>query len=273
MVFYLYYIFYTILHFLYQVYHHTALLILYYTSNLIIQITSQSYPFVLFTLCQCLPYDFCSFLCSSHHILYMTDTLSVPSSSSSRSRPSTPPSPNTARHRPPSLRLNHIGIDPSEIVGKVLKRARISSIHPVVTLDFADNTSVQVLVDGYDPQHPGVPKELEMDPYFHEILSDGKTVNLEVLDCALVTLSDKAFHRVDSKAPTEVNWDQKHLAIAFRFGEPSPRWHCVWAKMQEYDERLGVCTFRSYDDVYLQNLRRSSKHTRRASTRIDSAAT
>lgn len=190
---------------------------------------------------------------------------------------STSSSPTAARRRPEALRLTHIGcifmlhrlvtfihlcpsIDPSEIIGKVLRRARQSSTHPTITLDFADHTTVQVLVDGYDPVHRGIPKQLEMDDGLDAILSANKSLNLEVIDCAFVTLQDVAFDckytRYSSKA---VSWEQKHLGLALKFSEKNPRWHCIWACMEERHEKLPTCVFRSYDDVYLEKLHRTPR--------------
>ena len=101
-------------------------------------------------------------------------------------------------------------------------------------------------------------------------------VELSIDDCALISLSDKAFHasqreqnpfrelRPGSEAQSEQHWNQKHVAVAFKFtGEV--KWHCVWATLAEYDEETGRCTFRSYDDVYLQPLMRQSTNRDRES--------
>ncbi|KAJ3571703.1 hypothetical protein NP233_g3585 [Leucocoprinus birnbaumii] len=174
--------------------------------------------------------------------------------------PSTPPSPTAARKRPEALRLNHIGIDPSEIIGKILQRARRSSSHPALTLHFTDNTTYQILVDGYDPAHRGIPKQLEMDSGLDTMLSANESPNLEVIDCALITLQDVAFDGKNAKSPSKVvSWDQKHLGVAVKFSEQNPRWHCIWARMEEYDEQEATCIFRSYDDVYLEKLHCSPK--------------
>lgn len=171
-----------------------------------------------------------------------------------------PPSPSKRRRQPNPLRLSSLGIDPSHIIGKVLTRIRRSPHHPTLTLDFADNTTFQVLVDGYDPVHRGIPKTLEMnsslDPIFNP--PEGQaSVDLVVSDCASIKLTDKAFERRN----TENRWDQNHLGIAFKFGDEK-RWHCVWATLSEYDEKMGSCTFRSYDDVYLDRLNRSPRKHR-----------
>lgn len=150
----------------------------------------------------------------------------------------------------------------------MLKRARRSTTHPAVTLDFSDATSFQILVDGYDPVHRGIPKELEMDATLDEILSSPEQMELQVLDCALVTLSDKAFARKHDHDPEELQWDQKHLGVAFKFAVENPKWHCVWAAMEEHDENQGTCVFRSYDDVYLEKLHRPSKKHIRSSSWI-----
>ncbi|KAJ7268797.1 hypothetical protein B0H12DRAFT_958766, partial [Mycena haematopus] len=151
-------------------------------------------------------------------------------------------------------------INPSDLVGKVLKTVRRSEVHPSITLAFEDNTRVQIMVDGYDPVHKGVPKELEMDPSLHDLFANDGAVDLTVTDCALITLSDKAF-----ALPTNDQWDQKHLGIAFKFaGEGASDaggsgWHCVWAILQDHDKATGECVFRTYDDVYLEHLQRSPR--------------
>ena len=165
------------------------------------------------------------------------------SSSSSSSTPS-------QRHRE-ALRLESIGVDPSILIGKVLKRVSRSRIHPCLTLEFSDNTTYRVLVDGYDTKHRGVPTVLEMDAMVEPVFNppDGHiSVDLLVQGCTFVRLSDKAFERKSR----EFYWDQAHLGIAFKFGENSKRWHCVWAMLEERDEQSGLCVFRSFDDVYLQ---------------------
>ena len=174
---------------------------------------------------------------------------SVSSSSTSfQSVETSPPSPTKPRRRPPvSRRLNSIGDDPALLVGKVLTRLNRSASHPVLTLDFADDTSFQILVDGYDPMHPGLPKSLEMDAALQALLdtagSSGQArVNLTIKGCALITLTDKAFHADRSAAARpagkfEQRWDQNHTGVALRFAEDGGAWHCVWATLADYDDR------------------------------------
>lgn len=92
-----------------------------------------------------------------------------------------------------------------------------------------------------------------MDSSLDHILSATESrqspMDLLISDCALVRLTDKAFQRTQR----EDKWDQNHLGLAFKFAG-DPAWHCVWATMVEYDEDVGGCTFRSYDDVYLQRV-------------------
>ncbi|KAJ7282994.1 hypothetical protein C8J57DRAFT_1055811 [Mycena rebaudengoi] len=172
--------------------------------------------------------------------------------------------PSPSRPRPPPLRLDHVGINPSDLVGKVLKSVRRSEKHPSLTLSFADGTKVQVMVDGYDPIHSR-PKELEMDPSLNTILQS-PDLSLTVIDCALITLSDKAFELRQND-----QWDQRHLGVAFKFAEDGAKpWHCVWAILQahptiiwEHDER-GECVFRTYDDVYLQRSPRKSRNRKKS---------
>ncbi|GLB37629.1 hypothetical protein LshimejAT787_0406800 [Lyophyllum shimeji] len=119
---------------------------------------------------------------------------------------------------------NYIGADPYDMVGKVLRRVRRSSRHPSVTLEFSDNTSFQILVDGYDPMYPGVPKELEIDYELRALSNSDAPFDLPVIGCTLITLLDKAFERKLDDDARELRWDQKHLGIAFKFAEEAPRW-------------------------------------------------
>ncbi|EIN11849.1 hypothetical protein PUNSTDRAFT_99128 [Punctularia strigosozonata HHB-11173 SS5] len=194
-------------------------------------------------------------------------------SSSSPPRPSHSPTKRN-RYQPDTLRLQPLGIDPSELVGKVLTRVRRSPNHPNLTLDFADKTSYQIRVDGYDPVHRGVPKELEVSPSLHDILTPGDIGRLTITNCAMITMTDKAF-RLDKgkqrdgarREEFEDRWDQNHLGIAFKFEEENrdgvPRWHSVWATLVEHDQELGTCVFRSYDDVYIDRLVRH-RHRKRS---------
>ncbi|KAJ6596668.1 hypothetical protein B0H10DRAFT_2088376 [Mycena sp. CBHHK59/15] len=166
--------------------------------------------------------------------------------------------------RPPALRLDHLGIDPADLVGKVLTSVRRSPKHPSLTLVFADGDKVQVMVDGYDPVHRGVPKALEMDSDLDALVA-ARPARLTVAACALITLSDKAFAAREGDS-----WDQRHLGLALRFAtagahDAAEPWHCVWATLQDHDAATGECVFRTYDDVYLEKLPRSprkSKHCR-----------
>jgi hypothetical protein len=184
---------------------------------------------------------------------------SVPQSASS---PTTSSSPPKSRARPPPL----IGIDPGTLVGRVLTSIRKSPVHPSLTLNFADRSTIQVLVDGYDP-HPGcrgIPKQLEMnsasDPIFNPP-SGHLDTDLTIRDCAFVKLLDRAFDMKESKRGAE--WDQTHQGIAFKFHEQS-RWHCIWATLAEHDDKHGTCVFRSYNDVYLQSCERPPRRRNRS---------
>ncbi|KAG1734702.1 uncharacterized protein EDB91DRAFT_583413 [Suillus paluster] len=183
-----------------------------------------------------------------------------PSRSDQGTNPCTPtlPSPSKSRRRPVPLRLNSIGVDPSLLVGKVLMKLSRSSKHPTLTLDFSDNTTFQVLVDGYDPVHRGLPKELEMDSSLEQLLSTPTgqaVVEWTIEDCALITLTDKAFESREK----EQRWDQNHTGVAFRFSKDR-MWHCVWATLTDHHD--GTCVFRSYDDVYVDQLHRSPRKRR-----------
>jgi len=92
--------------------------------------------------------------CTSIDIFILSMVQSSPSCSDISSCPCTPPllpssSSKSRRHPVP----RSMGVDPSLLVGKVLTRLSRSLKHPTLTLDFADNTTFQILVDGYDPVH------------------------------------------------------------------------------------------------------------------------
>jgi hypothetical protein len=164
------------------------------------------------------------------------------------------------------LRLDSIGVDPDQIVGKVLIHIRRSPTHPAVTLRFADKTVYQVRVDGYDPVHRGIPKELEMNSVLLPLFRPpgGQIdVHLTVTHARLVQLKDTAYEWSET---AESRWHVEHLALALKFAE-EPGWHCVWATMAEYDDGdFGPCTFRNFDDVYLAELElNTSSHRKRKS--------
>jgi hypothetical protein len=180
----------------------------------------------------------------------------------------------SASHQSPSLekvvRPFHLP-STSLIRSKVLTRVRRSPAHPSLTLDCSDGTSFQLLIDGYNPAHPGVPKFLEMDPSLDLIFnppSGHLLLDLTIVDCVAITLMDKAHDtRVELQGPRDEQWDQHHIGVAFKFlqdiaeGHGGKGWHCVWATLAEYDEERGeshsACVFRSYNDVYLDTLQRS----------------
>ncbi|KAI0051829.1 hypothetical protein FA95DRAFT_1554078 [Auriscalpium vulgare] len=184
------------------------------------------------------------------------------SSSTSSSQLSTPPpTPQRVRKQPDPIRLHSIGVDPSQLIGKTLTRVRCSRDHPSVTLYFADKTVYQVRVDGYDPVHRGVPKELETNsmggPVFRPQGGEAE-LNHTVAQCRFVKLRDTAYEWSET---ADSRWNVEHLALAMNF-EEDPGWRCVWATMAEYDGRFGRCTFRSFDDVYLDEVRPSARKRR-----------
>ncbi|THH19953.1 hypothetical protein EW146_g1301 [Bondarzewia mesenterica] len=188
-------------------------------------------------------------------------------SGASDTKPSSPPlsaSPASACKgtiQPQPIRLEPIGVDPSSIIGKVLRHIRRSPAHPAVTLDFTDNTTYQIRVDGYDPVHRGVPKALEMNSLLDSLFKppDGrKQVNLTIANCRFIKLKDTA-HEWSEAA--ESRWNVEHLALAIKFKEEGG-WHCVWATMAEYDGEFGPCKFRSFEDVYLDQIQRSPRKQR-----------
>ncbi|TFY74155.1 hypothetical protein EWM64_g9857 [Hericium alpestre] len=119
---------------------------------------------------------------------------SLPSPSSSQSHLSTPPPtpPRPVRKQPHQIRLQPIGVDPNCIVGKVLTCVRRSPIHPSISLDFADDTTYQLRVDGYSPTYPGIPREFEMNSAMYPLLhaEGGRAdVRLTVSHCRFVSLT------------------------------------------------------------------------------------
>ncbi|EJD52575.1 hypothetical protein AURDEDRAFT_111227 [Auricularia subglabra TFB-10046 SS5] len=163
-------------------------------------------------------------------------------------------------------------MDPSQLVGKTLRRVSRGSVHPNLTLFFADDSVVQVKMEGYNPNLRTLSKELEMDASLDDALGSAgsRAVDLVILDCALVRLTDKAFELHETDAAGDTRWDQDHLGIAFKFDGMPHRWYSVWATMADYDEE-GVCKFRSYDDVFLSPLAqtpRRPRHARKKSAQV-----
>lgn len=115
-------------------------------------------------------------------------------------------------------KLPSFGVAPSEMVGKVLTSIRASRMHPTITLHFADRSSFQVRVDGYDPTHPGVPKTIETNPELAPFLAaEGKPdLSYTIANAAVITMTDKAFEKGGKR---ESSWDQRHAGLAFKFKE------------------------------------------------------
>lgn len=118
------------------------------------------------------------------------------------------------------------------------------------------------MVEGYDPKNAfGLPKAIEssLDPLFNP--PNGELdVDLVILDCRTTILMDKAFER--KRKDREEQWDKRHIGLALKFDGPDSAWHCIWAALEEYDKDAGACVFRSYDDVFLQQVERSPKKRR-----------
>jgi hypothetical protein len=188
------------------------------------------------------------------------------SDSASDTSSTSPPASPTKRVRPRNK--DAIGISPDELVGKTLTQLRHSSRHPVISISFTTPEQYQILVDGYDPHNPGLPKHLELDAMFAPLIANSQQNPLVILDCAAITLTDKAFQKrrmtPQGQSQADLEWDQKHTAIAFKFSTPgrTPRWHCIWATREEYDEVTGECIFRSYEDVYVDKVQRRSTGNR-----------
>ncbi|KAF5380401.1 hypothetical protein D9615_004602 [Tricholomella constricta] len=143
-------------------------------------------------------------------------------------------SPTAPTHRRRPLPPNYIGADPYDLIGKVLRRARQSAQHPAVTFEFSDNTSFQILVDGYDPMYPGIPKVLDMDSDLQALFNSGQPLDLPIIGCTFITLLDLAFEAKQNHA-SDLRWEQQHRGIALKFAEDIPRWRCVGSTMEERD--------------------------------------
>lgn len=200
-----------------------------------------------------------------------------PCPSRSQSHPLAAPGPQRTRALTLDVRPQGLGVDPSSLVGKQLTRVRRSRTHPCITLHFADSSAFQVLVVGYDPHHPGVPKLLESDsPILNPCAAHGLAdLRLTISHAASITLSDKAFQARSRSGSTafgkaaianEDRWTQRHAAFALKFHEEQG-WHCVWATMAEYDDKdRERCVFRNYADVYLDKLQAQAQAPNHAHT-------
>ncbi|KAL1689807.1 hypothetical protein GGG16DRAFT_126170 [Schizophyllum commune] len=224
---------------------------------------------------------------------------------SSRSA-SPPPKPKQGKQRAPlHLDLNHLdlnadrpgyaspslsnpiltpnSVEASSIEGKTLVNIRRSPNHPCLTLYFDDESSYQVLVDGYQANGQGTHKFLELNAHLEALLADTAAhLPAPIERCAYSQLVDVAFCIDEAKcasaattlgrrpsistAPRQT-WDQKHTALAFKLGG---RLHIVSAQMEErvaektpyredkdFDPTVvayveNQCTFRNYCDVYLK---------------------
>jgi hypothetical protein len=125
-----------------------------------------------------------------------------------------------------------------------------STAHPAATLHTADGRTFQVRVDGYDPAHARMARALETAS---ALFAPGeRAVQLTVRDCRHVALKDTAM--AQGKGGAVSRWSVEHLALAFRFEEESG-WQCVWATMADYEEERGPCTYRTFDDVYLDEVK------------------
>jgi len=176
------------------------------------------------------------------------------SSSSSLGTPpsSVPSSPtNLKSGRSNGVRLDPAPdeVDPISLIGKTLIGVRRSPTHPNVVLLFSDKSSFQIRVDGYNPQYPGIKKEIELSQRCAEVFparGGSSSVELTIDHCASISMLDKAF---DARGSRECYWEQSHRSIAFKFKQRDG-WHCVWAMLAE-NEEYGQCIFRNFEDVYL----------------------
>lgn len=135
------------------------------------------------------------------------------------------------------------------VVGKTLVSVRRSLTHPNVVLVFSDKSSFQIRVDGYNPQFPGLQKEIELSDRCAEVFparGGSSETELTIDRCASVSMRDKSF---DGRGSQTTSWEQSHQGLAFKFQQRNG-WHCLWAMLSE-SEQQGQCIFRSFEDVYL----------------------
>ena len=119
------------------------------------------------------------------------------------------------RHVEPPAR-----VEPSGLVGKVLRKIQWSRDHPALTLYFTDNTAYQVRVEDYDPSNRGLPKEIELDAGFKALLqerSDQPELNLTVIAARMTILQDRGWESRDGRP--DCNWNQRHASIVLKFKE------------------------------------------------------
>ncbi|KAI0032479.1 hypothetical protein K488DRAFT_49831, partial [Vararia minispora EC-137] len=150
-------------------------------------------------------------------------------------------------------------IDPASLIGTTIVRVRRSPTHPTTSLVLSDGRTFQVRVHGYSPAHAALPRTLETSGALFSATPaspSGRAVRLTVRDARLVALKDTALARSVGSAE-ERRWSVEHLALAVRF-EEEDGWQCVWAAVEEYGER-GACVYRTYDDVYVQEVRRGKR--------------
>ena len=121
----------------------------------------------------------------------------------------------TTSDESPRAHTGRPGVAPSEMLGKVLKSIRVSRAHPTVTLRFADRTSFQIRVEGYDPSHPGPPKTIETSPALESLLAWEGNLGYTVANATMITMTDHAFET----GKKERSWEQRHAGVAFKFAE------------------------------------------------------
>ncbi|KAL1742288.1 hypothetical protein HDZ31DRAFT_43592 [Schizophyllum fasciatum] len=173
-------------------------------------------------------------------------------------------------------------VEPSTVQGKTLVNIRRSPHHPCLTLYFDDESSYQILVDGYQANGQGTHKFLELNANLEALLADTAAhLPAPIERCAYSQLVDVAFCIDEAKCATAATatgrrpslstaprqtWDQTHTALAFKL---AGRLHIVSAQMEErvaertpyredrdFDPTIvafveNQCTFRNYCDVYL----------------------
>ena len=99
------------------------------------------------------------------------------------------------------------------MVGKVLKSIRHS--HPISTLHFTGRTAYQIRIDGYNPSHPGVPKQLETDMDFSSLLASEQAADLNwtITKAGIFKMPDKRFSQFDKR---RASWHLDRAALAFQ---------------------------------------------------------
>lgn len=84
-------------------------------------------------------------------------------------------------------------------------------------------------------------------------------MHLTVQAARYISMKDAALSR--DAVGQELRWNVEHLALAFKFAEKDG-WHCCWASMAEHNTSSGQTAYRTFDDVYVEEVARSPRKRR-----------